>query len=84
MLVKTSGFSTKKMSIILIKNLQCANVRHFVRTNVQPQHQKQVSIVRLVSCVGNMLDIFLDIFLISRVGGWCPIIIINIFDQQCW
>ena len=75
MLVKTSGFSTKKMLIILIKNLQCANVRHFVRTNVQPQHQKQVSIVRLVSCVGNMLDIFLDIFLISLVRRMLDIIV---------
>ena len=74
MLVKTSGFSIKKMLIILIKNLQCANVRHFVRTNVQPQHQKQVSIVRLVSCVGNMLDIFLDIFLIGSVGEQCSIL----------
>ena len=31
-----------------------------------------------------LTNIFLDIFLISRVGGWCLIITINIFDQQCW
>ena len=71
MLVKTSRFSIKKMLVILIKNLQHANVGHHIGNNVQPQYQQQVSIIRLVSAVGHMLEKFLHIFLISSVGELC-------------